>query len=56
MHAHRAVVTAALTTYRMRPDEYNEVEGIAQDGEWTLVESSREQGGPNRQNARYIDI
>jgi hypothetical protein len=40
----------------MLPDEYNEVEGIAQDGEWTLVESSREQGGPNRQNARYIDI
>ena len=45
-----------LTTYRKRPDEYNEVEGISPDGKWTLVESSREQGGADRQNSRYIDI
>src|SRR5207247_4935249 len=38
------------------PDEYNEVEGISPDGKWTLVESSREQGGPERQNSRFIDI
>ena len=45
-----------VTTYRKRPDEYNEVEGISPDGKWTLVESSREQGGADRQNSRYIDI
>jgi len=45
-----------VTTYRKRPDEYNEVEGISPDGKWTLVESSREQGEPDRQNSRYIDI
>ena len=45
-----------VTTYRKRPDEYNEVEGTSPDGKWTLVESSREQGGPERQNSRYIDI
>ena len=45
-----------VTTYRKLPDEYNEVEGISPDGKWTLVESSREQGGPERQNSRYIDI
>jgi Tol biopolymer transport system component len=48
--------TGKVTTYRKVPDEYNEVEGISPDGEWTLVESSREQGGPDRQNSRYIDI
>ena len=48
--------TGKVTTYRKRPDEYNEVEGISPDGKWTLVESSREQGGPDRQNSRYIDI
>ena len=48
--------TGRLTTYRKLPDEYNEVEGISPDGKWTLVESSREQGGPERQNSRYIDI
>jgi len=40
--------TGKVTTYRKRPDEYNEVEGISPDGKWTLVESSREQGGPDR--------
>lgn len=45
-----------ITTYRKVADEYNEVEGISPDGEWTCVESSREQGGPERQNSRYIDI
>ena len=48
--------TGKVTTYRKLPDEYNEVEGISPDGHWTLVESSREQGGPDRQNSRYIDI
>jgi dipeptidyl aminopeptidase/acylaminoacyl peptidase len=48
--------TGKVTPYRKLPDEYNEVEGISPDGKWTLVESSREQGGPDRQNSRYIDI
>ena len=38
------------------PDEYNEAEGISADGQWIFVESSREQGGPERQNSRHIDI
>jgi Tol biopolymer transport system component len=45
-----------ITTYRHLVEEYNEVEGISPDGEWALVESSREQGGPERQNSKYIDI
>jgi Tol biopolymer transport system component len=48
--------TGKVTTYRKLPDEYNEVEGTSPDGKWTLVESSREQGGLERQNSRYIDI
>ena len=48
--------TRRITTYRKILDEYNEVEGISPDGNWTLVESSHEQGGPERQNSRYIDI
>jgi Tol biopolymer transport system component len=48
--------TGKVTTYRKLPDEYNEVEGVSPDGKWTLVESSREQGGPERQNSRFIDI
>src|SRR5215475_2687387 len=48
--------TRKVTTYRKIPDEYNEVEGIFPDGKYTLVESSREQGGPERQNSRFIDI
>jgi len=50
------LATREITTYRKIPDEYNEVEGISPDGEWALVESSREQGGPERQNSKYIDI
>jgi Tol biopolymer transport system component len=50
------LATGRVTTYRKLPDEYNEAEGISPDGEWILVESSREQGGPERQNSRYIDI
>lgn len=42
-------------TYRKEPNEYNEVEGVAPDGSYTLVESSREQGA-DRQNSKYIDI
>ena len=45
-----------VTTYRKLEGEYNEVEGISPDGKWTLVESSREQGGADRQNSRYIDL
>lgn len=45
-----------VTTYRKLAGEYNEVEGTSPDGTWALVESSREQGGPERQNSRYIDI
>ena len=48
--------TRKVTVYRKISDEYNEVEGIFPDGKYTLVESSREQGGPERQNSRYIDI
>jgi Tol biopolymer transport system component len=48
--------TGKITTYRNLADEYNEVEGISPDGAWTLVESSREQGGPERQTSKYIDI
>jgi Tol biopolymer transport system component len=50
------LASGRVTTYRKVPDEYNEVEGISPDGKWTLVESSREQGGPDRQNSRFIDI
>ena len=45
-----------VTTYRRLEGEYNEVEGISPDGKWTLVESSREQGGADKQNSRYIDL
>jgi hypothetical protein len=45
--------TGAVTVYRKIADEYNEVEGIFPDGEYTLVESSREQ---LEQNSFYIDI
>ena len=48
--------TNKITSYRKIADEYNEVEGISPDGEWTCVESSREQGGSERQNSHYIDI
>jgi Tol biopolymer transport system component len=45
--------TRNVTTYRKLADEYNEVEGIFPDGEYTLVESSREQA---RQDSNHIDI
>lgn len=48
--------TGKVTAYRKLPGEYNEAEGILPDGKWTLVESSREQGGPERMNSKYIDI
>jgi Tol biopolymer transport system component len=48
--------TGKVTTYRKLPGEYNEVEGISPDGRWTLVESSRDQGGPETQDSRHIDI
>jgi Tol biopolymer transport system component len=47
--------TGKVTVYRQLPGEYNEPEGISPDGEWTLVESSREQGA-DRQDHRHIDI
>ena len=50
------LVTGAVTKYLSVPEEYNEAEGISPDGEWILVESSRDQGGPERQNSRYIDL
>jgi Tol biopolymer transport system component len=42
-----------VTVYRKIADEYNEVEGIFPDGQYTLVESSREQP---QHNSNYIDI
>ncbi|MEW5975935.1 MAG: hypothetical protein AB1898_09045 [Acidobacteriota bacterium] len=45
-----------VTTYRRLAGEYNEAEGIYPDGRYVLVESSRDQGGPERQNSQYIDI
>jgi len=50
------LATGKVTIYRKLPDEYNEAEGVSPDGQWVFVESSREQGGPERQNSRYIDI
>jgi len=45
--------TGKVTTYRKLAGEYNEVEGIFPDGEYTLVESSRDQA---QQNSSFIDI
>jgi len=47
------LATSKTTVYRKVAGEYNEVEGIFPDGEYTLVESSREQ---LEQNSNYIDI
>lgn len=47
------LATGRTTVYRRIPEEYNEVEGIFPDGEYALVESSREQ---LQHNANYIDI
>jgi Tol biopolymer transport system component len=45
--------TSKVTTFRKLAGEYNEVEGIFPDGEYTLVESSRDQA---KQNSNFIDI
>ncbi len=45
--------TGKTTVYRKVDGEYNEVEGIFPNGEYTLVESSREQ---LEHNSNYIDI
>jgi len=45
--------TGKTTVYRKIDGEYNEVEGIFPNGEYTLVESSREQ---TEQNSNFIDI
>jgi Tol biopolymer transport system component len=45
--------TGKTTVYRKLPGEYNEVEGIFPDGQYALVESSREQ---IEHNSNYIDI
>jgi Tol biopolymer transport system component len=47
--------TKRVSVYRKLGDEYNEVEGISPDGQWTLVESSRAQG-PDRQDSKHIDL
>ncbi len=48
--------TGAVTVYRQILGEYNEPEGISPHGDWVLVESSRDQGGLERQNDHYIDV
>ena len=45
--------TGKVTIYRKITGEYNEVEGIFPDENYTLVESSREQ---SQQNSNFIDI
>lgn len=47
------LATGKTTIYRKEAAEYNEVEGIYPDGEYTLVESSRDQ---LEHNSSYIDI
>jgi Tol biopolymer transport system component len=47
------LATGKTTVYRKEANEYNEVEGIFPDGEYTLVESSRDQ---IEQNSNFIDI
>jgi Tol biopolymer transport system component len=53
MLAETADAEIIATVYRKLAGEYNEVEGIFPDGEYTLVESSREQ---REQNSNFIDI
>jgi len=48
--------TRRIAAYRKIPGEYNEVEGISPDGEWTLVESSRGQTVPDTEKWANIDI
>ncbi len=47
------LATGKTTVYRKEAAEYNEVEGIYPDGDYTLVESSRDQ---LEHNSSYIDI
>jgi Tol biopolymer transport system component len=47
------LASGKTTVYRKLAGEYNEVEGIFPNGEYALVESSREQ---SQQNSNYIDI
>ena len=47
------LASGKTVVYRKLAGEYNEVEGIFPDGEFALVESSREQ---TQQNSNYIDI
>jgi len=49
------IASGAITTYLKLAGEYNEVEGISPDGQWSLVESSRDQGA-NRQDSHHIDL
>lgn len=48
--------TGKTAVYRRVSGEYNEVEGISPDGEWTLVESSRGQSVPDSDKWANIDI
>lgn len=48
------LATGEITIYRDVPDEYNEVEGIYPDGEYTLVESSKYSEDPTTTNG--IDL
>ena len=50
------LATKAITTYRRTPTEYNEAEGVSPDGKYVLVESSKDQGGTEKQTFHYIDI
>lgn len=49
------LATGEVSIYRKLAGEYNEVEGIAPDGRWALVESSRDQG-PDHQDSGHIDL
>jgi hypothetical protein len=50
------LATKAVTTYRRNPAEYNEAEGVSPDGKFVMVESSKDQGGAEKQTFHYIDI
>ena len=47
--------TKAITTYRKIAGEYNEVEGIFPDGQYTLVESSKDQSAQDSQPHRHLE-
>jgi hypothetical protein len=50
------LTTKAITTYRRDPAEYNEAEGVSPDGKYVMVESSKDQGGSEKQTFHYIDL